>query len=84
MRLAAGRGAEQKLHGRTPVGPRIKQLDRSEIAIADEKVFRALGGAVRQVQRELLQRHEALIRERVVRSLTGLAGRCGIGGGAGS
>ena len=47
-----------------PVGPRIDQLDRRKIAVADEKILGAKRRAMRQIERELSDRHEALARGR--------------------
>ena len=85
MRLAAGFWADQELHMVLPIGPGIDQPDRREIAIADEEILRAKRRAMRQVERELSDRHEALIRERCGCSVPGACRwRGGSGLGAGS
>ena len=64
MGLAARGRPDQKLHLVLPFRPRVDQLDRGEVAVADEKVFRAERRAVRQIEGELGKRHEALTRVR--------------------
>ena len=85
MRLAAGFWADQELHVVLPIGPGVDQPDRREIAIADEEILRAKRRAMGQVERELSDRHEALIRERCGCSRPGACRwRGGSGLGAGS
>ena len=71
MRLAARFRTDQELHMVLPIGPGVDQPDRREIAVADEKILRAKRRAMRQVERELSDRHEALIRERCGCSMPG-------------
>ena len=85
MRLAARFRADQELHMVLPVGPGIDQPDRREIAVADEEILCAKRRAMGQVERELSDRHEALIRERCGCSMPGAwRWRGGSGLGAGS
>ena len=46
------------------IGPGVDEAHGGEVAIADEEIFRAMGGAMRQIENELIKRHEALTRER--------------------
>ena len=64
MGLAARGRARQKLHLVLPFGPSIDQLDGGEVAVADKKIFRAERRAVRQIEGELRESHEALTRVR--------------------
>ena len=85
MRLAARGGANEKLDLIRPFGPGVDQLDRCAIAIADEEVLGVERRAMRQIERELGDRHEALTRERCGSSSLGaFLWRGGSGTGAGS
>ena len=83
MRLAARLGADQQMHLLLPIGPGVDQPDCGEIAVADEEILRAQRRTMRQVERELSDRHEALTRERCGRS-SPAAGLCRGGSGAGA
>ena len=52
-----------RLYVLLPLRPGIDQADRAAIARADQEVFRAESRAMRQVERELLERHEAPTRD---------------------
>ena len=85
MRLAARLRPDQQLDMVRPLRPRIDQLDRGAIAIAYEEVFGAKRRAMREIERELVERHEALAWEGCGSSrLAVFRWRGGSGWGAGS
>ena len=67
-----------------PFRPSIDQPDGRKIAPADQEILRAERRAMRQVERELRERHEALAREPCGRSTAPFLWRGGSGAGAGS
>ncbi len=83
MRLAARWRPDQELHIVLPIGPGVDEAHGGEVAIADEEIFRAMGGAMRQIENELIKRHEALTRERSP-VLIGVRWLLRAGSGAGS
>ena len=64
MRLAARLRPDQELDAVLPAWPGIDQPHRGEVAVADEEILGAERGAMRQIEGELGERHEALTRER--------------------
>ena len=83
--LPLAAGPDQELDVVLPLRPGVDQPDRREIALADEEILRAKRRAMRQIERELRERHEALTRERCGWSrLAAFLWRGGSGAGAGS
>ena len=80
MRLAARFRPDQELDPIRPLRPGIDQPDGGAIALADEKVLGAKRRAMGQIERELVERHEALTREGCG-SLSFAAGLCRGGSG---
>ena len=86
MGLAARRRPDDELCVLLPLRPGIDQADGAAIARADQEVFRAESRAMRQVEAELLDRHEALTRDcsGPLSGGTDLPLRAGSGAGSGS